>query len=503
MPLQAEFGVGEGKLGVSLTPTLVDAGAVPEDYNIASRFGDGPQAALGDALARDPSTIGNLVGTPLYQGLLTTGDNAATRNYLYDTAVANGDFQALYNEATGDTAAERRANALAALYAQPLSQYVLGNDLSTTPIATIATQVLGDPSLRAGLTAEGSAQLLALSQSTAAAQTPVQFRDTLYAMAANGNASRRLDQDDTGVGVAVSYRNGGFSADIGSTPLGFQEQNIVGGVGYRGEAGDHLTWSAQASRRAVNDSVLAFAGTQDARSGREWGGVTSNGVSVSGTLDNGLLGGYANLAAHRLTGHNVQDNDHRQVDLGFYVHALETGNQSLTAGINLTAMQYERNLSGFTYGHGGYFSPQDYVDLGFPVHWTGRSASQKVNWRVDASVGVQHFSTDAAPYFPTDPGLQQAAYDAASLAAMLGITDRYVAPVYAGESKTGVSYNLSGAAEWQVAPQLFLGGRLTFNNARDYNQFNTNLYLRFVLDRLGAALGRAPQVVTSPYASEY
>jgi len=503
MPVQAEFAVGDGKLGASITPTLIDAGAVPVDYTTASRFGGGPSASVADALATDPTKIDNLVGTPLYQGLLTTGDNAATRNYLYEAAVANGDFQTLYNEADGDTAAERRQNALNALYAQPLSQYLLANNLSAMSIGSIATQVLNDPSLRADLDAAGAAQLLALSQSSAASQTPVQFRNALYSMAATGSASRRLDQDDSGVGVAVSYRNGGFSADIGSTPLGFQQQNIVGGVGWRGEAGENLTYSAQASRRAVNDSVLSFAGTEDARTGMQWGGVTSNGLALSGTIDNGLLGGYANLAAHRITGRNVADNDHRQADLGFYVHALETDNQSLTAGINLTAMQYDKNLSGFTYGQGGYFSPQDYFDLGFPVHWTGRSLSQKVNWRLDASVGVQHFRSDDSPYFPTDPTLQQAAYDAASLAAMLGLTDRYVAPVYTGESKTGVSYNVSGAAEWQVAPQLFLGGRLTFNNARDYNQFNTNLYLRFVLDRLGAALGKAPQVVASPYANEY
>jgi len=503
MPVQADFAVGDGKLGMAITPTLIDAGALPVDYPTASRFGGGPAAAIADALATDPTQIDNLVGTTLYQGLLTTGDNAATRNYLYEAAVANGDFQTLYNEAEGDTAAERRQNALDALYAQPLSQYVLGNNLSTMTIGSIATQVLNDPSLRADLDAAGAAQLLVLSQSSAATQTPVQFRNALYSMAATGTASRRLSQDDSGVGVAVSYRNGGFSADIGSTPLGFKEQNIVGGVGWRGEIGDELTYSAQASRRAVNDSVLSFAGTEDVRTGLAWGGVTSSGLALSATLDNGLLGGYANLAAHRLRGRNVADNDHRQADLGFYVHALETDNQSLTAGINLTGMQYDKNLSGFTYGQGGYFSPQDYFDLGFPVHWTGRSASQKVNWRLDASVGVQHFRTDDSVYFPTNAALQQAAYDAASLAAMLGLTDRYVEPVYAGQSKTGVSYNVSGAAEWQVAPQLFLGGRMTFNNARDYNQFNTNLYLRFVLDRLGAALGKAPQVVSSPYASEY
>ncbi|MCW0416579.1 Cellulose synthase operon protein C [Xanthomonas sacchari] len=321
-------------------------------------------------------------------------------------------------------------------------------------------------------------------------------------MAANGNGARRMDQDARGVGMAVTYKNGGFSADLGSTPVGFPERRIVGGVGYRGQAGDNLTYSGQVFRRAVSDSLLSFGGVDDGRAGLGWGGVTSNGLRLSATLDNGLLGGYASVSADRLVGRNVASNDHRQVDLGVYVHALDTENQSLTAGLNLTAMQYDKNLGGYTYGQGGYFSPQDYVDLGFPVHWSGRTAGRTVNWSVDASVGVQHFRSDDSPYFPTSAQMQQAAYDAASLAALLGLTDRYVAPVYAGQSKTGMSYNIAGAAEWQIAPQLFLGGRLLLNNARDYTQFSTNLYVRFVLDRLGAGLGRRPQVLASPYVPE-
>ncbi|MCC5083292.1 cellulose biosynthesis protein BcsC [Xanthomonas campestris] len=499
MPVQAEFSVGEGKLGVTLTPTVVDAGTLGTEYATASRFGSGPQAAVNDALAADRSAIDTLVGSSVYQLIATEGDTVATRERLRRYALNTGLFGELLTENNNSTAA-----AVAALANEPLPAYLLSINASNTPIAQLARDILTNTAISQQLAAGDAAALQALAGSSAAAQqTPTTLADTLNSMAANGNGARRLSQDDTGVGVGVRYRNGGFSADVGSTPIGFQEQNIIGGVGYRGEIGDTVNWSAEASRRAVTDSVLSFAGAQDGRSGREWGGVTSNGVSVSATADNGLLGGYANLAAHRLVGNNVADNDHRQVDLGFYVHALETQNQSLTAGVNLTAMQYDKNLSGFTYGHGGYFSPQDYVDLGFPVHWSGRSAGQTVNWKVDASIGVQHFTTEATPYFPTDPTLQQAAYDAASVAALLGLVNRYTDPVYAGESRTGVSYNLSGAAEWQVAPQLFLGGRMTFNNARDYNQFSSNLYLRFVLDRLGSALGRAPQVLTSPYAADH
>ncbi len=41
---------------------------------------------------------------------------------------------------------------------------------------------------------------------------------------------------------------------------------------------------------------------------------------------------------------------------------------------------------------------------------------------------------------------------------------------------------------------------MDLNNARDYRQYGTNLYLRFLLDRFGANLGRQPQPVRSPYA---
>ena len=504
VPLEGRFALGEGKLAVALTPTILDAGSLTADYNRAGRFGAGPDAALAGALAADSTPVEDLLGSSVYQTLLTRGDSNATRNLIYENALDSGRYQELYNQTDGAlTAAERRAAALEALYADPLPSYILSRDLADTPIGQIAEQVLGNAVLARGLTAAEQAQLKALARGSSAAQTPLAFRDTLHAMVASAAGARPVgSQNASGAGVSVGYEQGGFRADIGSTPLGFQDSQLVGGIGYRGQAGDSLTWSAEASRRAVTDSVLSFAGVEDPRTGLQWGGVTATGAKVAATVDNGLLGGYASLAWHRLEGENVAANDRQELGLGVYVHALETANQSLTAGLNLSAMRYDRNLSGFTYGHGGYFSPQQYVDLGLPVHWNGRSAGRRLAWQVDGSVGVQHFEVDPAPYFPDDPEMQQAAYDAASIAALLGLVPEYADPVYLGQTRTGLSYNFSGAAEWQLSSQLFLGGRLEFNNARDYRQFGTNLYLRFLLDRFGAALGKQPQPVRSPYASE-
>ncbi len=504
VPLQARFGVGDGKLQVAVTPTVLDAGRVDDGYASASRFGAGPQLALSGALAADRAPVDDLVGSSLYQALLTNGATTATRNLIYERALDSGRYQELFNQTDATlTAAERRKATLELLYADPLPDYMLGRDLGNTPIADIARQVLGSTALLRGLSAAEQAQLKALAGGSSAAQTPLAFQDTLYAMVANAAGARRLgSQDASGAGLSVGFEQGGFHVDVGTTPLGFGETGIVGGVGYRGRVGDTLTWSGEASRRAVTDSLLSFAGVSDARNGLQWGGVTATGARMAATVDNGLLGGYASLAWHRLQGTHVAGNDRQELGAGVYVHALETANQSLTAGLNLTAMQYDRNLSGFTYGHGGYFSPQRYVDVGVPLHWNGRSAAQRLAWQVDASVGVQSFKEDPADYFPLDPAMQQAAYDAASLAALLGLTPRYVEPVYSGQTKTGVSYNLSAAAEWQLSTQLFLGGRMEFNNARDYRQFGTNVYLRFLLDRLGAGLGRQPQPLRSPYAAD-
>mgnify|MGYP002139474948 CR=1 FL=1 len=68
-------------------------------------------------------------------------------------------------------------------------------------------------------------------------------------------------------------------------------------------------------------------------------GVTSTGAKLAGTVDNGLFGAYGNLGWHRLQGKHVADNDQQEFGAGVYVHALDTDYQSLTAGLNVSAMR--------------------------------------------------------------------------------------------------------------------------------------------------------------------
>lgn len=307
-------------------------------------------------------------------------------------------------------------------------------------------------------------------------------------------------QSQEGVGLALKYENDYLRADVGTTPLGFQENNIVGGVSIQGPLGDKFAYKATASRRPVTDSVLSYAGTKDERTGDKWGGVVATGGRVDLTYEpEPSYGFYGYGSYHYLTGHNVASNTRIEGGGGMYVHLMDEEDARLTTGVNVTGMGYGKNRRFFTYGHGGYFSPQNFVSVSVPIDWSQRKG--RLSYRVAGSIGLQHFKEDPANYFPTSSSRQMAAYEAAqNMASLADLNDDAARARYAGQSKTGVGYNFSGAMEYQVAPQLFFGGHLGLDNAKDYRQFTGGLYLRYAFEPQSRPLAMPVQQLRSIYS---
>ncbi|MDA7415675.1 cellulose synthase subunit BcsC-related outer membrane protein [Xenophilus arseniciresistens] len=307
-------------------------------------------------------------------------------------------------------------------------------------------------------------------------------------------------QTATGVGLSVGYESKNFDAAVGTTPLGFQESNVIGHLRYRGNVTDSLSLKGELSRKPVTDSLLSFAGTEDVRTGDRWGGVVATGGRGDVTWDSGSFGLYGYGSYHALTGNNVADNFRVEGGGGFYAHLLRNDTHTLTAGMNVGLLHYDKNLSYFTFGHGGYFSPQRYIGLDFPVSWSGKH--NRLAWRVNASLGVQSFTQDETPYFPTDAVRQSQVYEAMGQATALQLNNTVFTGYYPSTSRTGLAYNLGAALEYQVAPQLFLGGTVGLSNARNYRQFSGNVYLRYQFDNKGSSLLNVPpslSPLTSPY----
>lgn len=299
-------------------------------------------------------------------------------------------------------------------------------------------------------------------------------------------------QKDSGVGLAVAFENpgAGLKADIGTTPQGFLYSTAVGGVSVeRAVPGNpDLHWSLGVSRRAVTDSLLSFAGAEDERTGQKWGGVTANGGRAQLAFDDREMGAYAYAGWHRLLGNNVEDNDRTELGAGVYWYLQNNEQSQATVGFNLLGIGYRENLGYFTYGHGGYFSPQSFFALGVPVSWAQRY--DRLSFQLRGSVGVQAIDQDQADFFPGDRAMQAEATRALGYEA-----------VYGSDNSTGIGYNLAGAAEYQLGDHLFLGGHVGVDNAQDYRQWNGGLYLRYMLERMTGPMPLPVSPYQSPYAN--
>lgn len=305
-------------------------------------------------------------------------------------------------------------------------------------------------------------------------------------------------QKDSGIGLAVAYENPslGLKTDLGTSPMGFLYSTAIGGISIDRSfsEGSDFRYSLSLARRPVTDSLTSFAGARDARSGLKWGGVTANGGRLQLSYDNGDYGMYGYGGLHKLVGHNVEDNTRAEAGTGVYWYLLNDDTRQLTLGLNLTGISYDKNQNNFTYGNGGYFSPQNFFSIGVPVGWSQRT--DRLSYSIKGAVGLQHIEQDSSPYFPNDGDMQAALEQASQIYAAAG-TD--VQTRYSAQNKTGIGYNLNAAAEYRFGDNVFLGGSFGLDNAQDYKQWTGGLYLRYMFEDF---TGRMAMPV-SPYRSPY
>ncbi|WP_312663185.1 cellulose synthase subunit BcsC-related outer membrane protein [Pantoea sp. CTOTU49201] len=278
-------------------------------------------------------------------------------------------------------------------------------------------------------------------------------------------------QSATGVELNMALKGDSYKIDLGSTPLGQDLSTLVGGVQWSPKLTDFLTLILTGERRAMTDSLLSYVGVEDKTSGKRWGRVTKNGGNALLSYDNGDAGFYVGGGAYSYIGENVASNNSVQATAGAYVRPYHLDDRELKVGMSLSWMDYSKNLSYFSYGQGGYFSPQNYASVSFPIEFSRKFDDLKVN--VGGSVGYQSYSQDKSAYFPNNPSLQA---QLQSLADQGYVKDAF----YSGESKNGIGYNLHAGADYKINKDVTVGGQLGYDTFGDYNESTANLYFRYM-----------------------
>ncbi|MCX8958365.1 cellulose biosynthesis protein BcsC [Erwinia psidii] len=279
-------------------------------------------------------------------------------------------------------------------------------------------------------------------------------------------------QSATGAEVNLALSNDHFKIDLGSTPLGQDLNTLVGGIQWSPRLADYLTLILTGERRAVTDSLLSYVGMKDKLSGKRWGQVSKNGGNALLSYDNGDAGFWLGAGAYRYQGENVASNQSLMASAGAYVRPYHDDNSELKTGISFNWMDFSKNLSYFSYGQGGYFSPQNFAAVSFPVDWSRNYDDLKV--KLGGSVGYQSYSQDRSAYFPADAEKQQQLQDYYDAGA---VTEAW----YSGSSKNGLGYNLHAGADYRVSKDVTIGGQLSYDTFGDYNESTAQLYFRYML----------------------
>jgi hypothetical protein len=272
------------------------------------------------------------------------------------------------------------------------------------------------------------------------------------------------EQSSAGYSGLAQLSTNTFGLMVGSSPHGFPVHTVTGGVRFR----PHNGWlTLVGARDNVKDSLLSYAGAHDPVTGVRWGGVVSN--TVTSRVDSGpssnlfykTIGEYASVSFSFIQGLHVPNNWSAAGNAGLYWQAV----QGLTLGVNVTGMHYEKNLNFFSFGQGGYFSPQQYYLASVPISWYAHKP--RFEYQIRFSGGMQYLQQDASPFYPVSPHSTVAS-----------------PRIYPSMSSTTPNYDADIRMGRRISPHVYLDIFATATNARDYYAQSVGFNLKFMVDRV-------------------
>ncbi len=297
----------------------------------------------------------------------------------------------------------------------------------------------------------------------------------------SATALRYTSDRQAGVSPSVGYQTDSLSLDVGATPLGFLLTNAVGGIEWT------PTWHSAnltlgLARRAVTSSELSYAGLRDPITGTPWGGVVQTGPYAGFGVYRERYAVSGSVQLSEMTGTRVLDNQFAGARLSTSWKFLSLPDTRADAGVTVNYWNYQHNLSNYTFGSGGYYSPQSYVSISTPIELDGSRAGWVYRLRAAASYSISQ--VDGSAFYPDDAALQAAAARAPPAG--------YATPYFSGYHSGSFGFTAYAAAEHQLTRGFVIGFMIDIDRTDFYHPTTGEIYLRHAFGP------RATRTVTPP-----
>jgi len=215
--------------------------------------------------------------------------------------------------------------------------------------------------------------------------------------------------------------------------------------------------------KSNRESMLSWVGMVDPYTGQKWGRVQETGASLSFFRGVGedntvfLKAGYGTI-----NGTNVLANTHLYGTAAF-AHLFDVpGYEYFSVGLAVSYEQFKNNQNHFTFGNGGYFSPQFLVQGLLQAQFLTKEGG---NWLASGSagVGVQNNRQEASDYFPLDPDGRT--FDEQTSSTGIGLIQLQGGYLFDGNWMVGASLNYNVTADYNEGG-IMIWGRYFFERRR-------------------------------------
>ncbi|MCB2182387.1 MAG: BCSC C-terminal domain-containing protein [Desulfobulbaceae bacterium] len=228
-------------------------------------------------------------------------------------------------------------------------------------------------------------------------------------------------------------------------------------------------WKLHFEHQPVRESVLSWIGMEDPYSDKVWGRVLRSGLSGGYSFD--LPGPYWLYLDAEYYSYNGKD-----VEGNYSLHSsLSTGrtdqwqifNRSI--GAFLSAAGFDRNSDFYTFGHGGYYSPEFMLVTG---PFVSLKTSECKNFWLSGhlSAGYSYRQTEDAPHY------HQTHTDPLSLSRS---ASHDFSGEYQGDSSSGMGVNAQLKGLMRLNDNWFFGGLASVENSNDYLDYKAALVLSY------------------------
>jgi tetratricopeptide (TPR) repeat protein len=281
------------------------------------------------------------------------------------------------------------------------------------------------------------------------------------------------NQSQLGYSFAVGASLERWHFDIGTTPIGFNKFDWVGGVEYEGKIRD-IGWSGFMTKRPVTNSVLSYAGSYDPYSRLFWGAAKIYTLGSSFSYDQGEGWGLWSVFDYsKIKGEETKDNNRLRAMLGIYYTWFDSEKLTSTIGINSLNWQYQYDLSEFTLGQSGYYSPQRYSSISIPFDVYGRI--NDFSYKIYLGLSISKSSDQTIDFFPLHKKYQKILIEKNQ--------QNLLSTQFQGGSGTGIGYSIAADIEYKINQHWSIGASLDLQQYEYFSPNTMSIYLRYYFDR--------------------